>query len=113
MYFNPQSGTDVELDILLAHPWNGDILSLASKEDGAAAARREQQKVTKYGQQFDIFGNSSTCIPVVFKHLVVGVEDLRVYYVVYQPFQSTKMDRTTALLHCILAVLYFRCIATV
>ena len=67
VYFNPQSGTDVELDISLAHPWNGDILSLASKENGAAAARR-QQKVTKYGQQFDILGNSSTCIPVVFEH---------------------------------------------
>ena len=50
VYFNPQSGTDVELDISLAHPWNGDILSLASKKDVAAAARREQQKVTKYGQ---------------------------------------------------------------
>ena len=68
MYFNPQSGTDVELDISLTHPWNGDILSLTSKEDGAAAAQREQQKVTKYGHQFDILGNSSTCTPVVFEH---------------------------------------------
>ena len=24
--------------------------------------------MTKYGQQFDTFGNSSTCIPVVFEH---------------------------------------------
>ena len=56
--------------------------------------------MTKYSQQYDIFGNSSTCIPVVFEHFVlfVGVEELRVYYVIYQPFQSTKMDRTTALI---------------
>ena len=75
--FNPQSGTDVEWDISLANPWNGDILSLASKEDGAAADRREQQKVTKYGQQFDILGNSSTCIPAVFEHFSRwGVRDL-------------------------------------
>ena len=97
VYFNPQSGTDVELDISLACPWNGDILSLASNEDGAAAARREQQKVTKYGQQFDIFGILQHVYLLCLNTLVVGVEELRVYYVIYQPFQSTKMDRTTAL----------------
>ena len=45
VYFNPQSGTDVELDISLVHLWNGDMLSLASKQDGAP--RRWLQKVTK------------------------------------------------------------------
>ena len=58
VYFNLQSGNDAELDISLAHPWNGDILSLAFKKDCVAAARREQQKVTKYDVQFKIFGNS-------------------------------------------------------
>ena len=72
VYFNLQSGTDVELDISLAHPWNGDILSLSSKEDGATAARRERQKVTRNGQECDIFRNSSTCIPVVFEHWSLG-----------------------------------------
>ena len=39
VYFNSQSGTEVQLHISFAHPWNAEILSLASKEDAAAAAR--------------------------------------------------------------------------
>ena len=54
------------MDISIAHPWNGDVISNASREDGAAAVRREQQKALKYSHQFDIFGNPSNCIPVVF-----------------------------------------------
>ena len=65
------------MDISFAHPWNGHILSLASKEDGAAAARREQQKVTKYGQQFDILGILQHVYLLCLNTLVIGVEDLK------------------------------------
>ena len=66
VYFDAQTGCDIEMDISIAHPWNGDVISNASREDGAAAVRREQQKAMKYSHQFDIFGNPSNCIPVVF-----------------------------------------------
>ena len=56
------------MDISIAHPWNGDVISNASRENGAAAVRREQQKAMKYSHQFDIFGNPSKCIPAVFEH---------------------------------------------
>ena len=45
---DPVTGTDVELDVSLAHPWCADILSRAAQEDGAAAIRREETKVEKY-----------------------------------------------------------------
>ena len=68
VYFDAQTGCDIEMDISIAHPWNGDVISNASREDGAAAVRREQQKAMKYSHQFDIFDNPSNCIPVVFEH---------------------------------------------
>ena len=38
------SGCDLELDISLAHPWNGDVLFQAAREDDTAALKREHSK---------------------------------------------------------------------
>jgi hypothetical protein len=37
--FDAGEGSNVDLDISLVHPWNSEILSRSSKEDGAAAQR--------------------------------------------------------------------------
>ena len=61
-------GANAELDVALSHPWATDILSQASKNDGAAAARREIRKTTKCSQ-VKISGVSSfSFIPLVFEH---------------------------------------------
>ena len=79
---DPVTGTDVELDVSLAHPWCADILSRAarSREDGAAAVRREEEsrevpvegpawwimsqlRASSYGTLRSL-GETSTIIPV-------------------------------------------------
>ena len=62
------SGTNVELDVPLAHPWATDTLSQASKKEGAAAANMENRKLTKYGQVTLPSASSLTLVPLVFEH---------------------------------------------
>ena len=66
--YNAQTGADIELDVSLAHPWAGHIVSQAAKEDGVAAARRQQEKSRKYAEMVDVWGTPSTCVPLVFEH---------------------------------------------
>ena len=66
--FDAHSGCDIELDISIAHPWAGHTLSQSAIEDGVAAAKREQEKAQKYANEWDIWGNPSNCIPIVFEH---------------------------------------------
>ena len=47
--FDQQSGTTIDLDIVVVHPWCPDVLGKAAKEDGAAAARREEIKTRSGG----------------------------------------------------------------
>ena len=66
--FDVGSGANAELDVALSHPWVTDILSQASKNDGAAAARIEIRKTTKYCQ-VNIPGVSSfNFVHIVFEH---------------------------------------------
>ena len=60
----------------LSHPWATDILSQASKNDRAAAARREIRKTTKYSQvkiPGDLLSVSS---PLFLNILIVGEKRL-------------------------------------
>ena len=41
----------LDLDIAVVHPWCPDVMGKAAKEDGAAAARREEVKTRKYQQE--------------------------------------------------------------
>ena len=66
--FDADSGCDIELDISIAHPWAGHTLLQSAIEDGVAAAKREQEKIQKYANELDIWGNPSSCIPIVFEH---------------------------------------------
>ena len=52
----------------LAHPWCVDILSKAAREDGAAAARREEKKVEKYQSKVLPGGLSLNFVPLVMEH---------------------------------------------
>ena len=66
--FDAQSGSDVELDISVAHPWAKHIISQAALEGGVAAAKREAVKLQKYAGEVNTWGRSSNCIALVFKH---------------------------------------------
>ena len=65
---DPETGCEVELDVSLAHPWCVDILSKATREDGAAAARREEKKVKKYQSKVLPGGLSLNFVPLVMEH---------------------------------------------
>ena len=66
--FDVGSGDNAELDVALSHPWATDILSQASKNDGAAAARREIRKTTKYSQVKIPGVSSFSFVSLVFEH---------------------------------------------
>ena len=47
--FDTGAGSNVELDVPLAHPWSSDILfPTSATTDGAAASRREERKKARY-----------------------------------------------------------------
>ena len=62
------SGTNVELDVALAHSGAIDTLSQAFKKEGAAAANRKNRKLTKYCQVTLSGASSLTLVPLVFEH---------------------------------------------
>ena len=65
---DPETGCDMELDVSLSHPWCVDILPNAAREDGAAAARREEKKVEKYKSKRLPGGVILNFVPLVMEH---------------------------------------------
>ena len=65
---DPETGCDMELDVSLSHPWCVDILPKAAREDGAAAARREEKKVEKYKSKRLPGGVILNFVPLVMEH---------------------------------------------
>ena len=51
--FDTGAGSNVELDVALAHPWSSDIFptSATTDTDGAAASRREERKKARYDRE--------------------------------------------------------------
>ena len=60
----------------LSHPWATDILSQASKNDGAAAARREIRKTTSTAKSKSLVYLLSVSSPLFLNTLVVGEKRL-------------------------------------
>ena len=65
---DPVTGTDIKLDVSLAHPCCADILSRAAREDGAATVRREERKVEKYQLKILPGGLCVNFMPLVMEH---------------------------------------------
>ena len=51
LVYDSDTGSNLELDVALAHPWASDILPRAATTGGSAAMRREQIKGNKYAQE--------------------------------------------------------------
>ena len=68
LVYDSETGSNVELDVALAHPWASDILPRAATTGGSAAMRREQIKENKYAQERLPGGYSPTVVPLVFEH---------------------------------------------
>ena len=66
--FDPNTGQNLDLDVSLAHPWSQDIIRRASKENGHAAATREEKKMKKYSEELVPGGYVSRCVPLVIEH---------------------------------------------
>ena len=74
--FDVGSGANAELDVALSHPWATDTLSQASKNDGAAAARREIRKTTSTAKSKSLVYFLSVSSPLFLNTLVVGEKRL-------------------------------------
>ena len=48
LVYDLKTGSNVELDVALAHPWASDILPCAATTRGSTAMKREQIKENKY-----------------------------------------------------------------
>ena len=107
MYFDAKSGCDIKSNVLIAHLWDGDIISQVSCKDGVAATKREQQKLLNYSQEFDVFGNPSNYVQyLLFSNiLVAGVGELTSCFKIYRCCLLMKMDE--------LMVVTSRCIGNI
>ena len=43
--FDQNTGQNLDIDVSFAHPWSQDIIKWASRENGHAAATREEKKM--------------------------------------------------------------------
>ena len=68
LVYDSETGSNVELDVALAHPWASDILPRAATTGGSAAMRREQIKENKYAHERLPGRYSPTVVPLVFEH---------------------------------------------
>ena len=68
IFFDSETGQNLDMDVSLAHPWSQDTLKRASREDGFAARTREEKKMNKYAREILSGGTSSKCVPLVFEH---------------------------------------------
>ena len=50
--FDPNTGQNLDIDVSLAHPWSQYSISKASKENGHAAATREEQGMKNIQKSF-------------------------------------------------------------
>ncbi len=66
--FDTGAGSNLELNIVLAHSWSSDIFSLSPTIDGAAASRLEDRKKARYGKETYPEGASVQVIPLVLEH---------------------------------------------
>ena len=74
-YINTEDRSDIimfdpntDLDVSLVHSWSQDIIRRASKENGHAAAAREEKKMKKCSEELVSGGYVSRCIPLVIEH---------------------------------------------
>ena len=68
LVYDPDSGSDIELDVSLAHPLCLDSVKAASREEGVAAMKREEKKEAKYNSELLPEESCPLVIPLVFKH---------------------------------------------
>ena len=66
--FDTGAGSNVELDIAMAHPRSSDIFPTSATTDGAAACRREERKKARYAKDTYPGGMSVQVVPLVMEH---------------------------------------------
>ena len=66
--FDTGIGSNVDLDIELAHPWSSDIFPTSATMEGAATVRREDRKLALYEKEKHPGGLSVRVVPLVLEH---------------------------------------------
>ena len=66
--FDTGIGSNIELDIALAHPWSSNIFPTLVTVEGAAAAGRKDRKLARYKREKYPGGLSVRMVPLVLEH---------------------------------------------
>ena len=66
--FDTGIGSNVELDIALAHPWSSNIFPTSDTMEVAAAARREDRKLARYEREKHPGGLSVRVATLLLEH---------------------------------------------
>ena len=94
--YNPETGTNIDLDIAMAHPWSSDIFPKSAEKDKSAAKRREEQKMDKY-RKVRLPGGSMVKVPrLVLKHFGRWGEERKKFLQMLSKHSLDKIGRPNA-----------------
>ena len=94
--FDAESGSNLDLDISLAHPWSSDVFPSSAEATGVAANRRETRKVSKYEQHKLPEGSVVKVVPLVMEHFGSWGEEARKFLQKLAAFSSDEAERPNA-----------------
>ena len=66
--FDAESGSNLDLNISLVHPWSSDVFPSSAEATVVAANRRETRKMSKYKQHKLPGGSVVKVVPLLMKH---------------------------------------------
>ena len=94
LILDSETGSNVELDVVLVHLWAKDILLRAATTGGSAALRREQIKENKYREERLPGGYSPTVVPLVIENFGCWREKAMDYLKVFSTLLRDEHGRS-------------------
>ena len=88
--------SNLDLDILLAHPWSSDFFPSSAEATGAAANRRETRKMSKYEQHKLLGGSVVNVVPLIMEHFGSWGEEVGQFLQKLAAFSSDEAGRPNA-----------------
>ena len=94
--FDAESGSNIDLDISLVHPWSSDVFPSSASATGVAANQRETRKMAKYEQHKLPGGSVVKVIPLVWNISGSWREEVRNFLQKLAAFSSDEARRPNA-----------------
>ena len=90
--FDTKWSSNLDLDILLAHPWSLDVFPSSAEATEVAANQRETRKMSKYEQHKLPGGSVVNVVPLVMQHFRSWGEEAGKFCRNWQPFRQMKQE---------------------